>query len=144
MKNYESYQYIIPNDIHSQLIFVVTSRNSVEIRSWSDLVRNFPSGIVEIHASTLNSTTELNFQRVSGEFWRDDLVVIADGIREDDSCADQCIVNATCQGFLIGQQGKLISPGNTAQPHNSDIFVTSTKVSLFEYVSLFLYILTIW
>ena len=76
------------------------------------MVRNFPSGIVEIHASTLNSTTELNFQRVSGEFWRDDLVVIADGIREDDSCADQCIVNATCQGFLIGQQGKLANPEN--------------------------------
>ena len=60
--------------------------------------------MVEIHASTLNSTTELNYHRVSGVFWQADINCLGDGNRNDDSCADQCIVEGNCQGFLIGQQ----------------------------------------
>ena len=83
-------------------MFAVVDPNNLRLTTWTDINTNFAGGTVEIHASTLNSTTELNYQRVSGKFWQNDIICQNDNIVDDDNCADQCRVRKyVCRFFLF-------------------------------------------
>ena len=92
----------------ANLLFVIVDIGNTPVTSWSELSTNFPGDIVEFHASTVNSTTELHFTRAGGRFRVQDISCLRDGIQADDPCADQCITDTNCQAFLIGTQGNLL------------------------------------
>ncbi len=89
----------------ANLLFVIVDIANTPATSWSELSANFPGDIVEFHASTVNSTTELHFTRAGGRFRVQDINCLRDGIQADDPCADQCITDSGCQAFMIGTQG---------------------------------------
>ena len=72
----------------ANLLFVIVDTANTPVTSWSELSANFPGDIVEFHASTVNSTTELHFTRAGGRFRVRDINCLRDGVQAGVAISD--------------------------------------------------------